>query len=85
MDEQLLDELRKWLELPRVSVINPKPAKQLIGTVTVEADEIIVHDLKKLCKLLARMRNMEIYSLPNGKVYFAAVFPDVFTVSTIES
>lgn len=85
MDEQLLGELRKWLELPRVSVINPKQAKQLIGTVkalraiahgeslnatvkasptplptgnmavTVEADEIIVHDLKKLCKLLARM------------------------------
>lgn len=114
MDEQLLGELRKWLELPRVSVINPKQAKQLIGTVkalraialgenlnatvkasptplptgnmavTVEADEIIVHDLKKLCKLLARMRNMEIYSLPNGKVHFAAVFPNVFTVSIIE-
>ena len=113
MDEQLLGELRKWLELPRVSVINPKQAK-LIGTVkalraiahdeslnatvkasttplpsgnmavTVEADEIIVHDLKRLCKLLARMRNMEIYSLPNGKVHFAAVFPDVFTVSIIE-
>lgn len=33
MDEQLLGELRKWLELPRVSVINPKQAKQLIGTV----------------------------------------------------
>lgn len=111
MDEQLLGELRKWLELPRVSVINPKQAKQLIGTVkalraiahdeslnatvkaiptgnmavTVEADKIIVHGLKKLCKLLARMRNMEIYSLPNGKVHFAAVFPDVLTVSTIES
>lgn len=115
MDEQLLGELRKWLELLRVSVINPKQAKQLIGTVkalraiahderlnatvkasttplpsgnmavTVEADELIVHDLKRLCKLLARMRNMEIYSLPNDKVHFAAVFPDVFTVSTIES
>ena len=33
MDEQLLGELRKWIELPRVSVINPKQAKQLIGTV----------------------------------------------------
>ena len=42
MDEQLLGELRKWLELPRVSVINPKQAKQLIGT--VKALRAIAHD-----------------------------------------
>lgn len=60
-------------------------SRQVIWQLPVEADELIVHDLKRLCKLLARMRNMEIYSLPNGKVHFAAVFPDVFTVSTIES
>lgn len=44
MDEYLLGELRKWLELPRVSVINPKQAEQLIGI--VKALRTIAHGEK---------------------------------------
>lgn len=114
MDEQFLENMKKWLELPRVSVVNPKQAKLLLRTVkeleaitpeeklnatvkastmalpsgniavTVMADEFIVHDLTRLAIILSRMKNMEVYTLENGKLCFAAIFPDVFIMKIIE-
>ena len=49
--------------------------------VFVDAGHVIIHNAEKLAQLLARMKNIELYSLPNRGIHFGARFPNVYEVN----
>lgn len=52
--------------------------------VFVEANDLIVRDTARLSKLLTRFKNIELFSLPDGRIHFGARFANVYNVEIIK-
>ena len=51
----------------------------------IEATHPIIRDTERLSGLIGRMKNIELYSLPDGKVHLGCRFANVYNVSVSES
>ena len=51
----------------------------------VEATHPIIRNTGRLAELLSRMKNIELYPLPDGKIHLGCRFADVYKVSVSES
>ena len=52
--------------------------------VFVEANDLILRDTARLAKLLTRFRNIELFSMPDGRIHFGARFANVYNVEIIK-
>ena len=52
--------------------------------VFVEVNDLIVRDTARLAKLLTRFKNIELFSLPDGRIHFGARFANVYNVEIIK-
>ena len=46
----------------------------------IESKHPIIHDTERLAELISRMKNFELYSLPDGRTRFGARFANVYSV-----
>lgn len=51
----------------------------------IEATHPIIHNTERLAELISRLKNIELYPLPDGKIHLGCRFADVYKVSVSES
>ena len=75
----IITSLQKLLERENIhaKIEVERPALPLgSAIINIEAEQIIIKDIPQFCSVISNLQNFEVLPLPNGKLQFAAVFPD---------